>query len=255
MNFLTAAHTDVGIRKKTNQDSLMVRVADTEYGQVCMAVICDGMGGLSKGELASATLIRLFSSWFEQEFPEILYRGISPEYLRRNWEQLLYETNYRLGSYSNQHQVVMGTTVAALLICANMYYIINVGDSRVYEITDRVCCLTRDQTVVQREIDLGNLTQEQAERDPRRNVLLQCIGASSVIDPEFVFGEVRRNSHFLLCSDGFRHVISNEEIGQALGPTAVVSEQQMEENLKYMVELDKYRREEDNISGILIRVM
>lgn len=73
--------------------------------------------------------------------------------------------------------------------------------------------------------------------------------------PEFVFGEVRRNSHFLLCSDGFRHVISNEEIGQALGPTAVVSEQQMEENLKYMVELDKYRREEDNISGILIRVL
>lgn len=43
MNFLTAAHTDVGIRKKTNQDSLMVRVADTEYGQVCMAVMCDGM--------------------------------------------------------------------------------------------------------------------------------------------------------------------------------------------------------------------
>ena len=50
-------------------------------------------------------------------------------------------------------------------------------------------------------------------------------------------------------------MISNEEIGQALGPTAVVSEQQMEENLKYMVELDKYRREEDNISGILIRVL
>ncbi|MEI3412507.1 MAG: hypothetical protein V8Q57_04395 [Blautia sp.] len=81
-------------------------------------------------------------------------------------EQLLYETNYRLGSYSNQHQVVMGTTVVALLICANMYYIINVGDSRVYDITDRVCRLTKDQTVVQREIDLGNLTPEQAERDP-----------------------------------------------------------------------------------------
>ncbi|MEI3412506.1 MAG: hypothetical protein V8Q57_04390 [Blautia sp.] len=85
-------------------------------------------------------------------------------------------------------------------------------------------------------------------------MLLQCIGASSVIDPEFVFGEVRRNSHFFLCSDGFRHVISNEEIVQALG-AAVVSEQQMEENLKYMVELDKYRREEDNISGILIRLL
>lgn len=252
---MTAAYSDIGIRKKTNQDSLMIKVADTDYGEVCFAVVCDGMGGLSKGELASATLIRLFSKWFEQEFPELLYQGISPEYLRRNWEQLTYETNYRLGSYSNQHQVMLGTTVAGILICGNMYYIVNVGDSRVYELTDRICCLTKDQTVVQREIDLGNLTLEEAEKDPRRNVLLQCVGASNVIDPEFVFGQVNSGTHFLLCSDGFRHVVSNAEMYGRLGPNAARSEREMEENLKYIIELDKHRREEDNISGVLVRVI
>lgn len=233
----------------------MVKVADTDYGEVCFAVVCDGMGGLSKGELASATMIRLFSQWFEREFSELLYQGISPAYLRRNWEQMIYETNYRLGSYSSQYQVRLGTTVVALLISGNMYYVMNVGDSRVYELTDRIRLLTRDQTVVQREVDLGNLTPQQAERDPRRNILLQCVGASSVIDPEFVFGQVRGGSHFLLCSDGFRHVVSSEEIYEKLGPAAVRSEREMEENLKYMVELDKYRREEDNISGVLVRTV
>lgn len=255
MKFLTAAYSDIGIKKKTNQDSLMLKVADTDYGEVCFAVVCDGMGGLSKGELASATLIRLFSGWFEKEFPELLYQGISPEYLRRHWEQLIYETNYRLGSYSHQHQVTMGTTVVALLICANIYYIVNVGDSRVYELADRVYRLTNDHTLIQREIDLGNLTPEEARKDRRRNVLLQCVGASNIINPQFIFGEVNRGSHFLLCSDGFRHVISKEEIYRKLGPAAVRTEWEMEKNLKYMIELDKYRREEDNISAVLVRAV
>lgn len=233
----------------------MIKTADTDYGEVCFAAVCDGMGGLSKGELASATLIRLFSKWFEQEFPDILYRGISPEYLRRNWEQMVYEANYRLGSYSSQNQVMMGTTVAAILICSNMYYIINVGDSRVYELTDRVYHLTKDQTVVQREIDLGNLTPEEAEKDPRRNILLQCVGASAVIDPEYTFGEVKNGCHFLLCSDGFRHVVSEKEMYRKLGPGAACTEEEMENNLRYMIELNKYRREEDNISGVLIRTV
>ena len=57
MNYLTATHTDVGIRKKTNQDSILVMEAETEKGNVLFAVVCDGMGGLAKGEVASSTLI------------------------------------------------------------------------------------------------------------------------------------------------------------------------------------------------------
>ena len=62
MDFLIAAHTDVGIRKKTNQDSVLIKVADTDCGKVCFAAVCDGMGGLRKGELADRKSTRLNSS-------------------------------------------------------------------------------------------------------------------------------------------------------------------------------------------------
>lgn len=255
MEFLTAAHSDVGIKKYTNQDSLMIKIADTDYGKVCFTVVCDGMGGLSKGELASASLVRIFSRWFEQEFPEMLYRGIRAEILKKSWEQLIYEANFRIGSYSSQNQVKMGTTIAALLLVGNMYYVMNVGDSRVYELAENIRQITKDQTVVQREMDLGRMTPEEARRDPRRNMLLQCVGASNVIDPDFYLGEVKKDSNFLLCSDGFRHVIGPEEIFEKLGPSAAKTEQEMAENIRFMIELNKYRREEDNISAVLIRVI
>lgn len=254
MDFLTAAHSDVGIKKYTNQDSLMIKVADTDYGRVCFAIVCDGMGGLSKGELASASLIRIFSRWFEQEFPEILYRGIRAEVLKKNWEQLVYEANFRIGSYSTQHQVKMGTTIVALLLVGNVYYVLNVGDSRAYELTDTIRQITKDQTVIQREMDLGRMTAEEAKRDPRRNMLLQCVGASNVIDPDFYMGEAKNGSHFLLCSDGFRHVIGPEEILEKLGPASATTEAEMAENIHFMIELNKYRREEDNISAVLVRI-
>ena len=69
----------------------------------------------------------------------------------------------------------LGTTVTALLLTEQRYYIINVGDTRAYEIGDHVALLTKDQTVVAREVELGNLTQVEAETDPRRSVLLQCV--------------------------------------------------------------------------------
>ena len=62
MEFLSAVHTDIGIRKNTNQDSVLIKEAFTDYGEVMLAVVCDGMGGLAKGEVASATLVRAFSS-------------------------------------------------------------------------------------------------------------------------------------------------------------------------------------------------
>ena len=73
MEFLSAVHTDIGIRKNTNQDSVLIKEAFTDYGEVMLAVVCDGMGGLAKGEVASDTLVRAFSSWFEEKFPWILY--------------------------------------------------------------------------------------------------------------------------------------------------------------------------------------
>ena len=72
MNFLTAVHTDVGIKKSTNQDSALVMEATSDYGNVLLAVICDGMGGLAKGEVASSAVIQLFKKWFEEDLPSVI---------------------------------------------------------------------------------------------------------------------------------------------------------------------------------------
>ena len=70
MRFLSAAHTDVGITKKVNQDAFCLKIAKTPKMHLALAVICDGMGGLKQGELASALLVNAFSNWFENTLPQ-----------------------------------------------------------------------------------------------------------------------------------------------------------------------------------------
>ena len=74
MGFLSVVHSDRGIKKNTNQDSVLIKEASTDYGDVMLAVVCDGMGGLAKGEVASAALIKAFSMWFDC----LLYTSPSP---------------------------------------------------------------------------------------------------------------------------------------------------------------------------------
>lgn len=256
MKYLVAAHSDIGIKKQTNQDSLFIKIAETEYGDACFAVLCDGMGGLAKGELASATVIRQFIKWFENEFATLLYRGINPIILKKTWENLIYEVNYKIEYYSEQNNAQMGSTVVALLIIGDMYYIMNVGDSRAYLITtDNIQQLTRDQTFIQKEMDEGRMTYEEARRDPRRNVLLQCVGASSVIEPDFYLGPVEKQNVFMLCSDGFRHVLGNAEMHEKFNPCALKDEEIMLQNAVFLTDLDKFRKEEDNISVALIKTV
>lgn len=253
MNYLTAVHTDVGIRKKTNQDSVLIETAATDYGQVLLSVVCDGMGGLAKGEVASAILIKAFSNWFHREFPKILYGGMEANVLRSSWTNLILEQNQKISEYGLNYNVSLGTTVAAMLLIDNIYYVINVGDSRVYYIKNGITQMTVDQTFVQREMDLGRMTLEEARNHPKRNVLLQCVGASSVIEPDFYVGEFEQDSVFMMCSDGFRHVIHPEEFYERLKPDMMVTEEKMKESAVYFTELNKLRREDDNISVALIR--
>lgn len=253
MNFLTAYHTDVGIKKKTNQDSLLIHQAHTGAGNVILAVVCDGMGGLAKGEVASACMIRVFSEWFHNELPAMLSAGLQPETLRQSWEQIVSNVNQRITSYSMRNSVAMGTTCVALLIVNNVYYIMNIGDSRAYLISENVYQLTKDQTYIQREMDAGRMTYEQSLTDPQRNVLLQCVGASAVIEPDFIMGDVNINQCYMLCCDGFRHVVGPKEFFQYLNPAVCTDSKTMRDSLVYLTELNKQRMENDNISAVLIR--
>lgn len=257
MDFNIAFHTDTGIRKDTNQDSLCVKQAQTNNGNILLAIVCDGMGGLEKGEVASAAIIKAFSDWFETDLSCQLAKIDYFEEIRYRWEHIIKEQNQIIGGYGRKNHIQLGSTITALLILENGQYLIgHVGDSRVYKITDEtIDTLTFDQTVVADEVRQGRLTQEEAERDPRRNVLLQCIGAYHNVEPDFVKGEVKTNECYMLCTDGFRHMITSEEIKNAFAPANNFDEIIMKHNVVKLIELSKERKETDNISAILIKIM
>ncbi|MBQ3264261.1 MAG: serine/threonine-protein phosphatase [Ruminococcus sp.] len=255
MSFLTTVHTDVGIKKSTNQDSALLMEAQTDFGSVLLSVICDGMGGLAKGEVASATVIDAFVTWFEHELPKLLHREDCERMIFGEWEELIMDCNQKIAAYAAELKLSMGTTLNALLFLKDKYYIVNVGDSRAYLLTDALYQLTKDHSFVQREMDMGRMTPEEAAVSPRRNVLLQCVGASPIITPDYFSGNYAPGQVYMQCSDGFRHAVTPEEIYQYLNPEALTDEATMKENAVYLTELNKNRRETDNITVLAVKVI
>ena len=253
MEFMSAFNSDKGIVRKTNQESVCIKVATTDIGNIAMGVVCDGMGGLTKGELASATVIKAFANWFDNVLPNMI-DCLTIETIRRSWEYLIKEQNQILIDYGTARGINIGTTVTAMLIIDEDFWIVgHVGDSRAYRIKDDIEMLTEDQTVIQLEVRRGTITREEAEYDSRNNVLLQCVGCYDDVTPIFSYGRVDRNCTYMLCSDGFRHRISAWEMYQFLNPVVNYDESTMQRNALKLVELNKTRKEEDNISVLMLR--
>lgn len=253
MNFIISASTDVGIKKETNQDSLTVKKLNTPDGNMVMAVLCDGMGGLSNGETASASLIKAFEKWLNNDFESVFNGDFDINTVAQQWNKIVVDMNQKIQQYGKERNINLGTTVNAMLITESQYLVLNVGDTRAYEISDDLFQITNDQTLVAKEVAEGKLTPEQAETDPRRSVLLQCCGASATVVPEFHYGQTKLNAIYMLCSDGFRHQISADEIFSVLNPEILLNETDMKNNTDYLIELNKQRSETDNISVISIR--
>lgn len=252
MKFLVAAGTDTGIGKETNQDSLLVKHANSNAGEVLLAIICDGIGGLFKGELASAVVIREFSKWFDRELGKELQTP-DMEIIGEKWVMLLQELNYKIRQYAEDHQCKMGTTFSGILLVDTRFVIVHVGDTRIYQIDHSLRQITRDHTFVKREVDRGNLTEEQARTDKRRNLLLQCVGASESMKPEILSG-VMENGIMLLCSDGFYNKLSEQEILAACRPENLENKKGMRQKIKELIKTVKSRNERDDISAILIKI-
>ncbi len=253
IKLIGGAVTDTGNIKTVNQDSVCLKIAQTEqYGQVAMAVLCDGMGGLDKGELASAEIIRVCENWFHNVLPGEIGR-VSLQQISQELDHMVKAQNSRILNYGKSVKFNLGTTLSLLLIMEGEYLILHVGDSRIYEIGERLRQLTEDQTFVVREIKCGRMTPEEAATDRRRNVLLQCVGASKSVAPDILFGKVQEDTVFMLCSDGFRHVLTGQEIYENLSPDVISGEGDIVRNCGYLVDLVKERRERDNISVILLK--
>jgi serine/threonine protein phosphatase PrpC len=231
-----------------------MKVIDTPKGKMAFAVLCDGMGGLSKGELASATVVKAFMDWANNDLPVLCNMDeIRDIQIQVQWENIIAFQNEKIIHYGIQKGVNLGTTVVAMLLTDERYYIVNVGDSRAYELTSGLRQITKDQTFVAREVKNGNMTQEEAAISPQRNVLLQCVGASNMVQPDMFFGETKEGAVYMLCSDGFRHQVQPDEIFEALRPEVLTDIQTMKSNSEYLIDLNKKRQETDNISVTLIR--
>lgn len=256
MTFQIAYQTDAGIKKKTNQDALLIKTATSSIGRIGLFVVCDGMGGLTQGELASATVIRGMADWFETELPKLTFSD--HDHLELAVQQQVADSvkvlNRKILEYGEGNKIKLGTTITALLIVSSKYFLLHVGDSRAYRIHDSLFQLTKDQTVAAQELERGNITEEQAKIDPRRNVLLQCVGASPELNPVIVHGEVKEGDLFMLCTDGFCHEISDDELFASLRPELFSKEKQMKETVVRLVELVKKRKETDNITVLITKV-
>ena len=212
MRARTGYFTDKGTVKQVNEDSLLVRTADTVNGPLVLAAVCDGMGGLACGELASAAVAQAFSAWFDEELPLLLADGYDFVVIRSGIEYEIYRVSKALEDYARQSGIRMGTTLTLALLYAGRCVTANVGDSRVYALNDRLRQLTEDHSLVQRDVQTGLLRPEDAERDDRRNILTQCIGDSAHLAPDVREWETAPGTVYLLCSDGFRHELTPEEL-------------------------------------------
>lgn len=255
MRFLSAAHTDVGISKKINQDAFGLKIAKTPNANIAFAILCDGMGGLKSGEVASALVVNAFSRWFENEFPDMLKTGMSLKKIEERWNQIAIDQGRKILEYGQSQGISLGTTLTAILIINNQYIYIQVGDSRIYKLSDQICQITKDQTLVSHEVEQKRLTEDEARVDKRKNILLQCVGASKTIVPDIQTGTLCEGDTFMLCSDGFRHKISSDEIFGVMAPTVLTSEKVMKKCIIDLIELNKSRDEKDNITAILIKAV
>lgn len=253
MRFIGAAVTDVGNVKKVNQDSLTLKVAHSGWGDVCMAVICDGLGGLSQGEVASGNVVLAFDRWFKTAFLNATEEW-TKERIQEAWEEMVYSMNAKLQEYGNRQGIELGTTLTAALFLQDKYYVIHVGDCRLYEIDTDIRQITKDHTLIEKELDKGAISEADAKTDSRGNVLLQCIGVTKNLQIDFWVEDVRPGACYLLCSDGFRHVIGQDELYFCCNPEQCRTQEDIQEQLERLTERNKQCGERDNISSILLQV-
>lgn len=263
MNYTIDANSDIGNKKKVNQDSLIIKQARTStLGRVCFACLCDGMGGLSQGEIASASFVNRMDQWFQNELPALCKgsnagetEDLSPtnnvngdlfRQIELQWKMICQQMNKGLGQYGVENGIRLGTTAVAIILINTDFLIMSVGDSRAYHIQKKSLeQITHDQSYVQQQMDLGRMTKEEAAVSPQKSVLLQCIGASENVYPDFFKGNIKKDSRFLLCSDGLWRLLKQDEI---------IKYSHQKDGVKKMTEIVKKRGEVDNISGLVIGV-
>lgn len=253
MKFLLACYTNKGRIKEVNQDALLVNRERYRGKEAVLAVICDGMGGLECGETASAEVIRAFDLWFREDFQDLADQEEFEDELYDSWEMLFQKVHQKIREYGRIRGIRIGTTATAMLLWEERFYIAHVGDCRIYEIKEQIRQLTRDQ--VQGELRRRDGEPGTAGVKAGEHILLQGVGASQTLRPAYHSGDVKAEAVYLLCTDGFRHKVSEQELREAFAPEEMVDEKVMRSRGGRIAEVVMERGERDNLSVILLRSM
>ena len=254
--YRVAAYSNVGLRKKTNQDSCCAEVAVTPFGDVALLSVCDGVGGLSAGELASSTVIHWLVDWFEFTFSAQMASAPTSidalfDLVQSQWEDGLITLNKVIRSHGRAAGAELGTTCTVMLLIGGRYLIGHVGDCRVYRFANGgMNIITADQTWVAREVARGNITPEQARNHQKKNVILQSVGTQTDLMPVFYRGEAHEGDVYMVCCDGFRNELFDDELLETYGPLSNATTAQLYAANERLANIVMDRQERDNITAV-----
>ncbi|MCR5581595.1 MAG: Stp1/IreP family PP2C-type Ser/Thr phosphatase [Pseudobutyrivibrio sp.] len=232
--------TDVGIRRKVNQDTIYA--SDTSVGKLPnLYIVADGMGGELAGDYASAKCVEILvdaiTNSSELETVRIL-------------EEAIKSANSRIFSEAQKDssKTGMGTTLVLATVFAGHLYVANVGDSRLYVASStKLKQITKDHSVVAELVRTGELDEDDAKYDDRKNMITRAIGAELTINPDYFDVEITGNEHILLCSDGLTNMVDDAEIFNVL-----TSDDTIANRANRLIEIANTNGGKDNVSVIII---
>ena len=222
--------TDVGRVRDHNEDAFLVAdlTADNaslqpevrthllgSHGSLFM--VADGLGGAAAGEVASELAILTVQSELRAQWRSAPERNA--EVFARALKSAAEAANAKIFAYAVEHPESrgLGTTATIAGLLGDTLYLAQVGDSRAYLVRNGVALqITKDQSLMQRLIEAGELTPEEAERSERRNIILQALGPEPSVKIDLTYQKVRKGDTLVLCTDGLSGLVRKDEIAEIL---------------------------------------
>lgn len=254
--------TDVGKTRDHNEDTFLVadlsrrvaslqpEVREHEVGpRGTLFMVADGMGGAAAGEVASRMAADQVFSHMTSAWPDD--KEVSAQRFAYRMKESVELANTKIHVHAREHPEVrgMGTTATVCGVFGSDLYLAQVGDSRAYLIRGgKITQITKDQSLMQRLVEAGELTEEEAEQSERRNIILQALGPDPRVKVDLTWQALRRNDLLVLCSDGLSGQVKKEEIAEM---AAAASD--LMELCARLIETANTRGGPDNITAIAVR--
>jgi protein phosphatase len=243
--------TDVGRRRKINEDSFLVSP------ETSLFAVCDGMGGHNAGEVASRMAIETISAFIQRSavekeitWPWGLDANLSFDANRLKTAIRLANSRVFQAADNREELTGMGTTVVTALLSGAAMTIGSAGDSRCYLVRDGALKqLTRDDSWVSAALGEGILNSDDVEHHPLRNVITKAVGARDAIDLDVLEHELRPGDLVMLCSDGLHGMVNDQEIERLL----LASPPSLEETSARLVDAANEAGGRDNVTVVLLR--